>query len=170
MTSENSADAIAGDVYGDLIVDHFERQAERKASIEQRGLAVISTSAALVTLLFALVAIITGQDSFSLTGVERMVLGLSLALFVVAAVLGLLTNITRTYQYVSTDMLQSLTQPDIWRGSKPEAQRQVARARVHMLRTARRQNGAKAKLLSRAIITEVAAVGALAFCVALILA
>jgi hypothetical protein len=167
--ADTSATGTVGEVYNELIAEHLERQAKRKASIEQRGLAVISTSGALVTLQFALVAVITDQDSFSLTGPERTVLGLSLLAFVAAAVLGLLTNITRSYAYVSTRQLEELTRPTSWQGSRSEAQRRIARVRVRMLRSARTNNGAKAKLLRYAIATEVAAVAFLAVCVALIL-
>ncbi|HEX8117309.1 MAG TPA: hypothetical protein VF521_08555, partial [Pyrinomonadaceae bacterium] len=45
--------------YGDFIKDELEAQDKRKASFEQRGLAVITTSGALVTLLFALAALST---------------------------------------------------------------------------------------------------------------
>jgi hypothetical protein len=164
-----SGDGIAGDVYAELIAENLERQAARKSSIEQRGLAVISTSAALVTLQFALVAVVVDHDSFELEPAQQVALGVSLALFVAAAVLGLLTNNTRSYNYVSTSQLERLTEPATWRASRREAQRRLARAHVVMLRTARARNGAKARLLRLAIIFEVSAVGALAICVALIL-
>src|SRR6266540_1704964 len=42
--------------YGDFVKDELDAQDKRKSSFEQRGLAVITTSGALVTLLFALAA------------------------------------------------------------------------------------------------------------------
>lgn len=66
-----SGDPHAGEVYAELISSNLERQAQRKSSIEQRGLSVISTSGALVTLQFALVAVITGDDSFEFSALEE---------------------------------------------------------------------------------------------------
>lgn len=170
MSDEPSPSGLAGDAYGELIADYLRRQDARKASLEQRGLAVISTSATLVTLQFALVAVIIRGDSFVLTAIERIALGCALALLVGAAVLGLLTNITRTYEGVSTRQLERLTRKNSWSGSHSEATRRIAMAQVRILRTARSRNAAKAKLLRYAIVTEVAAVCALAMCVTSILA
>jgi hypothetical protein len=165
----DSSPPIAGDLYGELIREHFEHQADRKTSLEQRGLAVISTSAALVTLQFALVALVVDRQTLALSGLERAALGASLALFVSAAVLGLLTNMTRSYTYVSTRQLDNLTKKDRWEASPVQARRRIARARVRMLRAARARNRTKAKLLRYAIVSEVAAVAALAICIALIM-
>lgn len=52
-------------VYGEFIKDELEVQDKRKASFEQRGLAVITTSGVLVTLLFALAALSTKSAASS---------------------------------------------------------------------------------------------------------
>ena len=44
-------------IYADYIKEQQEAQEARKVSLEQRGLAVITTSGALVTLLFGLTAL-----------------------------------------------------------------------------------------------------------------
>jgi hypothetical protein len=160
--------SIAGDHYAELILDHFERQAERKASLEQRGLAVTSTAGGLVTLQFAVSTFAIGEGESSLSNTERFALGISLLLFVCAAVLGLLTNTTRSYTYVSTRQLEALTGKELWRASPDDAKRRIARARVSMLRTARQRNHSNADLLRWAIISAFAAVAAPGFCVALI--
>jgi hypothetical protein len=170
LVAPRGDDQRAGDVYASLISSNLERQAERKSSVEQRGLSVISTSGALVTLQFALVAVITGDDSFSFSRPEKAALGTSLLLFVVASVLGLPSNQTQRYPYISSDQLEKFTKPDAWLASSDAAARRVAAAQVSMLRSARKKNGTKAKLLRYAIFVEVAAVAALAACVGLILA
>jgi hypothetical protein len=167
--SATNDDRRAGDVYARVIAENLERQSQRKTSIEQRGLSVISTSGALVTLQFALVAVITEGESFSFAGPEKSALGVSLVLFVVASVLGLLSNQTRQYPHISSTQLELLTAAEAWQGSSDDAARRVARAQVQMLRSARRSNGAKARLLRFAIYFEVGGVAALATCVGLIL-
>jgi hypothetical protein len=164
-----SSDPHAGEVYAALISSNLERQAQRKSSIEQRGLSVISTSGALVTLQFALVAVITGDDSFEFSALEKAALACSLGLFVAASVFGLLSNQTQRYPYISSRQLERFTDRDAWQAPSDEAARRVARAHVNMLQAARQKNAAKAKLLRYAIYLEVGAVAALAACVALIL-
>lgn len=123
-----------------------------------------------MTLQFALSAVVLDRGSFELQSMDRIALALSLVLFVAAAVLGLSVNSTRSYTYVSTRQLEELTTKPLWEGSAEAAKRRIARSRVSMLRTARRQNAIKARLLRYAILSEVGAVACLAVGVGLMIA
>jgi hypothetical protein len=74
-------------------------QDERKFSLEQRGLAVITTSGTLATLLFGLVALATKSNDFRLPVRASGPLAVALGAFAAAALLALLTmhpSATRT--------------------------------------------------------------------------
>src|SRR5258708_16460970 len=74
----------------------------RKASLEQRGINIITASGALVTLVFAVSAIVTKAETFKFfLGWEHWLLVASLVFFVAAAIGGILTN--RAYHYRALD-------------------------------------------------------------------
>jgi hypothetical protein len=152
----------AGAVYAALVDEQLQEENRRKASFEARGLAVITTSAALVSLLFGLTGVVTQSDSFELGGTPRSFLILSAALFVAAAVLGLSSNWPLKYQQVEIDNLRQLTSEQYWDGEGSVARRRVAEVRVNILARSRSLNLLKGKLLLAAILVEVLAVLALA--------
>ena len=75
--------------YGALLRDEIAAQDQRKASFEQRGLAVIITSGTLVTLLFALAALSTKEKAtFILPGAAQDWLTAALAMLLEVLALG----------------------------------------------------------------------------------
>jgi hypothetical protein len=64
----------AGYLYADLVKEELAREQARKTSLEQRGLSVISTSGALVSLLFALLAFVENAGHLVIPPVGRLVL------------------------------------------------------------------------------------------------
>jgi hypothetical protein len=56
-------DTRAGDAYSRLIDDQANQERDRKASLESRGVTVVTTSSALATLLFALTAGLTTEPT-----------------------------------------------------------------------------------------------------------
>src|SRR4051794_38201016 len=94
-------------VYGEFIKDELDVQDKRKASFEQRGLAVITTSGTLVTLLFALAALSTKEaDTFSLPHGAKVWLLIALGFFFVSALFALLTNAPLVYQAVTAEKIR----------------------------------------------------------------
>lgn len=51
-------------IYAAYVNEQLAAQDSRKTSIEQRGIAVITTSGTLVSLLFGLVAVLTAADDY----------------------------------------------------------------------------------------------------------
>lgn len=160
----------AGVVYAALVDEQLQEENRRKASFEARGLAVITTSAALVSLLFGLSGVVTQSDSFEFGRTPRSFLILSAALFVAAAVLGLSSNWPLRYQQVEIDNLRQLISEQYWDGEGSIASRRVAAVRVDILARARALNLLKGKLLLVGILLEVLAVLALAISVIAIVA
>lgn len=60
--------------YQELLVGLLAEERERKKSIEQRGLSVVTSSGTLATLLFALAVLVTGSKGFQLPGSSRQLL------------------------------------------------------------------------------------------------
>jgi hypothetical protein len=146
----------ASDIYGGLLKDELDRQDARKASFEQRGIAVVTTAGTLVTLLFGLAALSTTTTS-QLGDEETVWLGVGLALFVICAACALATNMPAGYGMVRTASVGSLL------GANPEhraedAQYAVAKARLDILSIADEANSRKGNLLFAALILELLAV------------
>jgi nitroreductase len=141
----------------------------RKTSIEQRGIGVITTSGALVTLLFGLSALATKSQTYALPGSARGVLVVAVALFLAASVLGLLTNWALGYNEVTTRAMKGLVAPAEWLEDPTEASRLSTEARVAIIESARAHTTIKAWLLRAAMGIEVLAVAALALAVGIVL-
>ncbi|GIG62641.1 hypothetical protein Lfu02_70130 [Longispora fulva] len=144
-------------------------QDSRKASLENRGNNVITTSGGLVALLFALAALVTQANGYQPPGEAVVIVLLALLLFVAAAVLGLLTNAVRNYARANADQLQRTVEGS-WRVLTARgALRMIVDSNLDVLRYAQRQNRGKAQLLRWAILAEVTAVALLAAAVGVIL-
>jgi hypothetical protein len=148
-------------VYAALVDQQADEERQRKAGLEARGLALITTSAALVSLLFGLAAVVTDSDSFQLTEASKIFLIASTGFFVFAAVLGLGSNIAN---------LRDLTSEEYWSGDETVASRRVAQVRVSILARARKMNLRKGRLLLAGILVEVLAVLSLAVSVIVMVA
>lgn len=155
--------------YDDLLKDEISAEDARKESLEQRGLAVITTSGVLVTLLFALSALSTkSEPTFDLSDFASVVLAIALALFVGAAVLALIVNQPMDYIAANPNDIEPLLEATPI-ASAEQARKDVALVRVIELRAARGCNGTKATWLVWAMALEVAAVVAVACAVLSIL-
>lgn len=93
--------ASAGDrIYRELIEAELDDQDARKASFKARAVGVITSSGAIVTLLFGLAAVTTKADDFKLNDAARRWLGASLGVFLLAVLLALAVNVPwRLYSY-----------------------------------------------------------------------
>jgi hypothetical protein len=147
--------------YGELLKEELDIQDARKASLEQRGLAVVTTAGALATLLFALAALSTKSQTFVLPHAAQVWLRWALISFVVAAVFALMTNVPMRYDAVTADAIRGrlLATP---MKDKAAAEKDIALTRVKALRDAKSKNGRKAWFLLFAMLAEVLAVGCVA--------
>jgi hypothetical protein len=169
--SSSSFDDSAGIEYAAFIDAELAEQRAVKASFEQRGLAVLSTSAAVVAALFGLVAFLTKSETFQLPHSARWPLAVSLAMFVLAALLGLLVN--APMDYVVPRRRGKLGFNELirtkWGNSPAIARRRVALTQSKIFDGYRRANAKKGQRLTWAVRAEVAAVLALALAIAFIL-
>ncbi|MCW3101227.1 MAG: hypothetical protein JWL77_6845 [Chthonomonadaceae bacterium] len=156
-------------VYGALVDAELRAQDARKASFEQRGLAVVTTSGVLVTLLFALAGLSTKTGTtFVLREPAQTWLVGALVAFVLAAAVALATNIPLPYEAVtSADVEKRLREQPI--RSEDRAERDVALTRLKGLADAKCKNGIKGWLLFAAIGLEVTAVALLGVAVSIVI-
>src|SRR5215470_18460291 len=80
-----------GNIYAAYIQSLLDHEQDRKTVLEAKASAVITTSGVLVTLLFGLVAVVTGAKTFKLPEASHGWLIAAILLFVVATGLGIAT-------------------------------------------------------------------------------
>jgi hypothetical protein len=163
------AEERGGTVYAAYIKEQLAAQDARKASIETRGISVITTSGALVSLLFGLVGLLTGAEHYELPDGAHPWLYAAMIAFVIAAVAGIVTNVPVFYSGVKTSDLQKAVKGSIWGDTPDDAERRVAATNVKVLATAKSRNTFKGFVLLAAIVFEVLAVLFLALAIRVIL-
>jgi hypothetical protein len=139
-------------IYAAYIEEQVEAQDSRKGSLEQRGLAVITTSGTLVTLLFGLAALSTKQNAtFSLPQASRVLIVIAIGFFFFAIVTAIVTNVPFFYQVVEPEPLHTAVR-DRWDDSDAVAERKVAYTRLTVMESAQKMNTIKAVTLFIAVI------------------
>jgi hypothetical protein len=164
------ARANAGLAYGALITEQLMQERARKASIEQRGLAVITTAGTLVTILLALPALATkAGQTYVLPNDARLWFLAALVLLVASAAGALASNWILNYDEVTATGLRELVEESWWSGPADEGARLAGQARVEIIITARTVNSRKAGALVWAMALEGAGIATLAVAAAIVL-
>ncbi|HZO36519.1 MAG TPA: hypothetical protein VFB41_06545 [Solirubrobacteraceae bacterium] len=169
LSGETSNEPLGFATYGAFVKDEVDVQERLKASLEQRALAVITSSGTLVTLLFALAALSTkAAATFELPqGAQYPLVG-ALVLFAAAAVISLCVNLPAKYRTVTPDSVRGRLKVSPPRTADGAA-RDIALTRIKTLESAYADVGRKAMLLKFAIGFEAAGVGCVAVAVAIVL-
>jgi hypothetical protein len=157
-------------IYADYIKEQLDAQEARKVSIEQRGLAVITTSGVLVTLLFGLTALsVRGGTEFVIPDAATALLIGALVLFVLAALGAIATNLPRSYEGPTVPALRGAVR-DRWRDTEAVASEMVTLTRLKVLQSAKTNNDRKGLALVAAMLCEIAAVALVGAAVGVVLA
>jgi hypothetical protein len=165
--SGDEQDGSIGTDYAAFFQKLVDGQEARKTSLESRGITVITTSGALVTLLFALVALLTKSQDFKVPHSTHWPLGVALVAFVTAAVFALITNLPR--KYTNLDPGDSDALLDRFAEPADKARLRIAATNLRFFKRAQEVNESKARILIAAMAMEIAGVGAVAVSVAQIL-
>lgn len=168
-SGSSDAPGSGGEVLAAFVEAELKAEDSRKTSIETREISVISTSGVLVTLLFALAAVITRQGGYSIPLVGLVAILASLVLFVAAASLGLLANAVKSYDRAKLADVENTVNSELETITERAARKLVSGSNLQVWKSARSKTNEKARLLRWAIIAEVAAVSALALSIAVIL-
>lgn len=154
----------AGEAYHAFIKDQVDEERATKNSLEQRGVFVITSSAALGTLLFGFAALAKKPEGLALTDSAKMLLVVAAIAFVVAAVVGIAVNWPRIYEEALPEDLKKVIDSDEdWHAPLAEGYQVVSETRTRIVAAARDANRAKAWFVTAAMAAEVAAVFAVAW-------
>jgi hypothetical protein len=157
-----------GEVLAEYVKEQAELEEKRRASLESRGVGVITVSSTLVTLLFGIAAVVTKSQDFAPTDEVRQRLSLALVLFASSAVVAIGTTVPLAIHSVDASALL----PEIkalW-SKDPDAIRKTTTAtRIADLASVQRVNTVKSYILLTAVAVQVLAVIVLAWSVSGIL-
>ncbi|MBN9742406.1 hypothetical protein DMP23_15055 [Amycolatopsis sp. A1MSW2902] len=156
----------SGPVIASLIDKEIDNARANASSLQVRGLAVISSSGTLVTLLFGLSALSTKAQNFVLPDAVKLPLYLAAALLVLAAAAGIFTNAPRRSDAIALKNLTPLIAEDrYWNAPSIYAEREVAKTRLTVLQNSRAINISTARTLLVAIVLEIAGVACVTWAV-----
>jgi hypothetical protein len=113
------------ETYHTFIDDELTELRAVKDSLESRGAAVITSAGAFVTLLFAVVALISGREKYDLPDNAHFWLYMALGLFFVAGLLALFISMPLLYRAPTTRGLDSVVRQR-WDDDDKVASRRVA--------------------------------------------
>jgi hypothetical protein len=154
----------SGPIFAALVTELVAAEDKRRESLEARGAGVITTSGALVTLLLALAALVTREQTFTLPDAARDSLSLAVAAFVLAALLAIATSAPQRARVTEPAELAELL-PALWDRSPDYALKKATATRLEQLETTQTANDRKAFALLAAVAAQVVAVMLLAWAV-----
>lgn len=153
----------AGTVFAAFFDSELTEERARRAFLDARGGAVLTTSGALVTLLFGLGSFVVSVEGFEPSTAAVALLGLTLVAFVLAATFGILATRLHKYEVTEAPQLHSWRTDDRqWNDTADKARRAVAFANIRSLASLRTGNNSKANFIVAALCAQLAAIVALA--------
>jgi hypothetical protein len=154
----------AGKAFETLVAEQLTEERARKTSLEAKGAAILTTTAALVGLLFGFTTLVAGQ---TLKGADlqgaRDLLWYALLALLVAAGCGLAVNFPWPYREVVPAAMRDMI--DHWTDDPIDGEKRAARARTRIYESARHVDGIKALVVFAGTAFEVVGVVLLAFAV-----
>jgi hypothetical protein len=151
--------------YHALLTDQLADERAKKNSLEQRGIAVISTSGTLVTITLGFVALATRAQTYVLGATVVVLLVVALAGLVLAAATGLVVNLPARLPVVDAGELAAASGDD-----DLETVRAEHEVLAHVLTDLRQVNRRRAQILFAALLVEVTALAVMAVAVVAALA
>ena len=149
----------AGAVYAQFLAAELLAERARRAALDQRGIAAVTSSGTLVALLAGLatlVALDKGRPAPG--GVTLIAFSCAVLCFLVAAYFGLLTNRSREYDVLDEgEGLGRLQSEEVWNETEEVALLVVFRINRRVLATLRSGNDRKSRLVNRALTAQLTA-------------
>lgn len=145
-----------GTYYTAFIEQELKDERERRAALDTRGQAIVTTSGVLLTLLSAVSTIAIGRKTLAVPQDVRYALLSALGLFIIAAFFGILATFNFTYSVAGEDSLYEIPRGH-FTDSREVAERNIAAINVTTIITLRTGNNRKVVLLLAALFTQLAA-------------
>jgi len=157
-TRAGGANQNAGGIYTALVITRLAEEDKRGSSLQARGVAVVTTSGTLVTLLVALTQFrVGGKVLPNLPTASRWLFAISITAFVAAAFGGLMANFPRALVRPRLSNLVDLIKSE-WSAPATTAEKPVALARARQLQELETANDHVARAVFAGLIAEVLAV------------
>jgi hypothetical protein len=153
-----------GELVAEFVKQQLDQEDKRRASLETRGVGVITVSGTLVTLLFGISAVVTKNSTFVAPHFVKLRLGWALAFFALSSVIAIGTTIPLATQLVDAARLDPELR-QLWDGPVDHARKRITGTLVADLASAQRVNTIKSLLLISAVVAQVIAVLLLAWSV-----
>lgn len=170
MAEPDASPTRGGQLLGRLAHDLLAEERTNKASLEARAIGVIATVGSLVTVLFALAALVTGRPGFVLPAAARCLLAGALAGLLTASVTAIFVNLPYGHlELKADDLLRRINSDDDWNAPAEEVEHAMARVLAVQLVSARHVSRLKARLLAYAVLAEVIGVTFIAAAISVIL-
>jgi len=166
-TPSTPADAI--ELYSQFVAAELADKRSAKDSFERRGFQLVTTSGALLTVVFGLISLIARDDSLVIPSDARPWLYASLAAFVIAAVGGLVANAPMRYRAPTPAALRAAISGS-HKHSAFSAHVRIAKSQTTALESYWLTNRWKSRSVTAAIAAQVVAVAALAVVIAYVVA
>ncbi|XVU20741.1 hypothetical protein ACQPZJ_26085 [Actinoplanes sp. CA-054009] len=158
----------AGPVLTQLLTSDLAAERSRRSALDQRGIAIVTSSGTLTALLAGLATFVAiDKNRPTPSGVALIAFACAVLGFILAAYFGLLTNRSRAYEvldeYADMDVLRS---QEVWSKSADVAYLVVFDVNVRTLRTLRAGNDQKSRFVNRGLVTQLTALVLLAIAAA----
>ncbi|SFW74809.1 hypothetical protein [Amycolatopsis australiensis] len=161
-----------GDALGrhhSLLLDQLTEERRKKGSLEQRGIAIISTSGTLVAIVLGFVALATRNPAFVPPATVVALLVVALAGLVVAAAAGLLVNAPARMPVIDAQELLAIAEQTDWDHVDADSRRAEYRLQAQLLMEIRRVNRWRARVVLAGLLVEVCALCLMAVSAVLVL-
>jgi hypothetical protein len=146
---------VTSDIYADYIKSLADAETARKTSLEGRGVGVVTSSGTLITLLLALIAVITSAKNLSLPTPAHGYLAAAVILFAIAIGVGLAANLPFLYKEAEPDANSLST---AWAYTPEQAQAYLIGTRLEILSSFRHANAVKGWLVLAAGLVQLVAI------------
>jgi hypothetical protein len=145
-----------GKTYAAFVEGEVKAERERRATLDARGQALVTTSGALVTLLGGLAALVKPGTVARFGPAVLLTVCLALVLLAAAAACGILAGWNRAYAVATTKTLVEMTRGH-WRDDEVDARNNVATVNLRTVGSLREANAFKARWISIGLIVQVSA-------------
>jgi hypothetical protein len=163
-----SGESCGFSVYADFVQEQLAAEETRKTSLEQRGLAVITSSGVLAALGFGALALAKRGEAVPLPGPSPVLLVAGAVALLVAAVLALSTNAPLRHRAINPSAMKR-TLREHASDEETKALIRVASTRIGLLGPVRHGNDMKAAICLAAMAAEVLGVALLGITICLVI-
>lgn len=154
----------AGAIYQAITDKLLAAEFERRKSLEGRAAALVTSSGAVLALIFGLCVLVTGKDLVYSSSLGILFLIASMIAFLTSAVLAIVVQVQGfEYKVMSDDALKSLARDNTeWARRADDATRAWVSKQVSTICSMRAGNTRKQKQVERSLWVQVSAIGLLA--------